>query len=139
MILVRGGDITGAQELAALVTTSDGKTMVNPPWQGWPLGDDFSIHFVPNSDEHSTTLAQSTNFAIKEPTVSSATTSVSGSHTLTTSITVATYHSLYTDSYTPTITGGSPDSTQTSGGQVNSMAAKGLVLCALSVMGVILA
>ncbi|KAK2466096.1 hypothetical protein APHAL10511_001738 [Amanita phalloides] len=102
----------GGQVLAALVDGSMGNTTLNPPNLGWPLGSGFRINLAKDAHDLDTLLAQSGQFSIKPPVVSSS----SGSSSLSSSYVVGTTSSVYVARTTMAATtagNSSPSSTPT--------------------------
>ncbi|TFK43700.1 hypothetical protein BDQ12DRAFT_191756 [Crucibulum laeve] len=72
---------TNNQVLAALVDgTSQTTLSVNPPSGGWPLGSGFRVNLVQDEQNTNTIYAQSGQFNITTPTVSSSSGLSSATH-----------------------------------------------------------
>jgi hypothetical protein len=61
------------QILAALVDGTLASMVANPPSGGWQAGSGFRVNFVQDAESLSTVLAQSSEFNISAPQVSSST------------------------------------------------------------------
>ncbi|KAI0368050.1 hypothetical protein BV20DRAFT_923546, partial [Pilatotrama ljubarskyi] len=69
------------QVLAALVQSSLGKVVVNPPSGGWKSGSGFQVNLVKDAEDTDTILAQSDQFTISSSTSSTFFSSTSGAAT----------------------------------------------------------
>ncbi|KAI0356469.1 hypothetical protein OH77DRAFT_1400882 [Trametes cingulata] len=66
------------QVLAALVQSSLGKIVVNPPSGGWKAGSGFQVNLVKDAENTDSILAQSDQFTISSSTSSTFFSSTSG-------------------------------------------------------------
>jgi hypothetical protein len=99
---------TYSQSLAALVDGTLNSIQVNPPSTGWPAnGYGYQINLVQDTEHLSTIFAQSEQFTIHDPIVSSGSHSASSTSSTTALTLPATFSSSPTSSAPSSPTGGS--------------------------------